>query len=165
MGFFDFLKPKKKEETDQNAMGFISKDGKKGMSFEEAQDMREHFLSVMSQDDRNKEFNAAAGLMLKKAFDTGIEAYELLAKKYPDSLGLCESQIGAAYFFKEEYEKAIEYYIAAMNHGENKDMMDDNIWEAYEVLFQNTKDKEYLAKYLGLFPQGSYAAKAKKMMG
>lgn len=159
MGFFDFFKSKKNEQ-----MGFVSDNKQKGMSFEEANALRDSFLSIMSQDDRSKQFNAAAGMLLKKAYDPCIEAYTLLGEKYPDELGLCESQIGAAYYFKEEYEKAVEYYVAAMNHGSDASMMDDNIWEAYEVLYQKTQDKSYIEKYKALFPNGSYISKANKIL-
>lgn len=162
MGFLDFFKSKKDGTT--STYGFVSKDGKKGLSFEEATKLRDEFLAIATQNDENKEFNAAANLMLKQAYDACIEAYSLLSEKYPDSFGTCQGQIGVAYFFKEEYDKALSYYIVALEKGEEKSIMDDNIWEVTEILYQNTQDKQYLERYKQLFPQGSYLKNANKLL-
>ncbi|MBZ4283831.1 hypothetical protein LAJ55_13555, partial [Streptococcus pneumoniae] len=90
--------------------------------------LREEFLANTSQNDKNKEFNSAANFMLEQMYDECIEAYQLLQEKYPSELGTCQAQIGAAYFFKDEFEKAISYYILAKENGADEGMMDDNVW-------------------------------------
>lgn len=165
MGLFDFLFGKTDEQDKTTAYGRINKeDTNEGMDFTQAQKMREAFLSVMSQDDEDRAFNAASGLMLKGAFQQTIEAYQHLAEKYPTRLGDCESQIGAAYHFQKQYDRAIEYYLSAEKNGADSSMMDDNIWEACLAAFKKNTDKTYIHKYLELRPNGSYIKKANKLL-
>jgi tetratricopeptide (TPR) repeat protein len=165
MGLFDFLFGRKNDKGGEASYGRISEeDTTQGLSFEQAQIMRGAFLSVMSQDDEDRAFNAAAGLMLKKAFQPTIEAYQELAKKYPERVGDCESQIGAAYHFLQKYDTAIEYYLSAEKNGADRRMMDDNIWEACLAAFTKSNDKAYIQKYLELRPTGNYTKKANKLL-
>jgi tetratricopeptide (TPR) repeat protein len=165
MGLFDFLFGKKDPQDKATTFGRINEEeASEGMSFEQAQKMREAFLAVMSQDDEDRAFNAASGLMLKGAFEQTIEAYENLAEKYPDRLADCESQIGAAYHFLKQYDKAIACYLSAEKNGADSGMMDDNIWEACLAAFKKTNDKLYINKYLTLRPNGSYLKKANKLL-
>ena len=165
MGLFDFLKSKKNKNT-ETVYGFASKEAEsgKGLDQDQLQALRDELLSVMSTNDRNKEFNFASGLMLKGAYQACIEAYEKLTEKYPDSQATNESQIGAAYFFLGDYEKAVDYYLAARDHGMDADMMDDNLWEAFEVLYKKNGDKKHIERYLELCPGGSYVKKANKLL-
>ncbi len=112
--------------------------------------------------------------MTSKKFQESLDLYKKLSENYPSNKGLYESQVGAAYYFLGEYEKAVEYYISAMNNGGSKSMMDDNIWEAAEafskldILLENgsiINPKNLIEKYLELFPNGSYAKKAKNILG
>ncbi len=116
----------------------------------------------------------ASKLMTSKKFRESLDLYKILSENYPNNKGLYESQIGAAYYFLGEYEKAIEYYISSLNNGGNKSMMDDNIWEAAEafskldLLLANgsiIKPKNLIEKYVELFPNGSHAKKAKEILG
>jgi tetratricopeptide (TPR) repeat protein len=165
MGLFDFLFGKKNDKDVATTYGRISEeDSTQGLSFEQAQTMRDAFLSVMSQDDEDRAFNAAAGLMLKGAFQPTIEAYQELAKKYPERVGDCESQIGAAYHFLKQYDTAIDYYLSAEKNGADRHMMDDNIWEACLAAFKKSNDKAHIQKYLELRPLGNYIKKANKLL-
>ena len=165
MGLFDFLFGKKEDKGGATTYGRINEEeAEHGLSFEQAQKLRDSFLSVMSQDDEDRAFNAAAGLMLKGAFQQTIEAYQSLAEKYPSRLGDCESQIGAAYHFLKQYDKAIEYYRSAEKNGADRSTMDDNTWEACLAAFKKTNDKSYINKYLELYPNGNYVKKANKLL-
>lgn len=145
--------------------GFLKKDNEKqGITFDQAKALREKFLELLQQDDRSKQFNAASEFMLNQHYQDCVDAYQKLMEKYPDSLGDCESQIGAAYYFLGEYEKAISYYVAARNHGADQSMMDDNIWEACETLYDQSSLNSDIERYLQLCPDGSYANKAKKIL-
>ncbi|MFN8285411.1 MAG: hypothetical protein U0V74_01590 [Chitinophagales bacterium] len=164
MGFFDFLKSKKKEDN-VSSFGKIDSNNK-GLSFEEAKQAREAFLTMLdTSEPKSKLVNAASGMLLNKNFDGAIEAYQKIAEKYPEAAADCESQIGAAWYFKGDYKKAIEGYVAALNKGADKGMMDDNIWEAAEALYKADGNKEHLQNYLSIFPEGQYAKQARKALG
>ena len=163
MGLFNFFKKKQTAKT-ETTFGFVSEDGKKGISMDKAQYLQEVFLSTMQQDDMSAQFNAAAKLMMNQSYQGCIEAYSALAERYPDRKGDCQSQIGAAYFFLGDYDQAIENYLAARENGMDADMMDDNIWEACETLYKKTQDKTPISKYMEYCPNGSYAKKANKIL-
>jgi hypothetical protein len=105
-------------------------------------------------------------LLATQKFDEAIAAYEAIAADFPHRRGDAESQIGAAYYFKGDYIRAIELYVAARENGADSDMMDDNIWEAVETLANATKDadakRRWLARYLELCPRGKYQKYALK---
>ncbi|MCU0436388.1 MAG: hypothetical protein MUC49_00635 [Raineya sp.] len=163
MGLLDFLFGKKNDKQ-QVYTRLDDESFQKGLNVEKAQKMRDAFLAVMTQDDEDKAFNAASGLMLKGAFQETIEAYQDLANKYPNRKGDCESQIGAAYHFLKKYDKAIEFYISAEQNGADTNMMDDNIWEACFAAYKLTEDKIHIRKYLEIRPSGSYVKKANKFL-
>lgn len=149
--------------------------GKKKMSLENADRKNDEFIAKnpASENDENEMMRKASKLMTSEKFEESLELYQKLSNDYPNKRGLYESQVGAAYFFLGEYEKAVEHYISSMNNGGDKDMMDDNIWEAAEA-YSNleilTEDgsvispKGLVEKYLELFPNGSYAKKARKIL-
>ncbi len=165
MGLFDFFKSKKNKNS-ETVYGFASKEAESGKGLDQDQllQLREQLLQVMATNDRDKEFNFASGLMLKGAYQPCIEAYEKLMEKYPDSLGSCESQIGAAHFFLGDYEKAIQFYLQARDHGMDADMMDDNLWEACDTLYQVDGNKAHIERYIELCPDGSYVRKAQRIL-
>jgi len=158
MGLFDALFGKKKntlEDMDKKNDDFISK-------------------NPMAKNDEDEQRRNAAKLMTSKKFKESLDLYKKLSENYPKDKGLYESQIGAAYYFLGDYEKAIEYYVSSMNNGGNKSMMDDNIWEAaeafskLEILMEDgsIKDSKYLVeKYIEIFPTGSYVKNAKNILG
>ncbi|MCT4615099.1 MAG: hypothetical protein N4A49_09535 [Marinifilaceae bacterium] len=97
-------------------------------------------------------------------FEKSINIYHKLAKDYPASKGLYLSQIGVGFYFMGDRNKAIEYYILALNNGADTDMIDDNVWEACEEIYEEEKNKAIIEKYLEYFPDGNYKKKAKKIV-
>ena len=181
MGLFDFFKSGKKP-AETSLKGFVrdeagnqyagnlqgtvlDPDKGKEMTFEEANQLREKFLAATQQDSESQAFNRASGLMLQKSFAQSIAAYQVLAEQYPERKATCESQIGAAYYFLQDYDQAITYYVAARENGEDASMMDDNIWEACETAYKKTNDIAFIQKYKDLCPNGSYLKKANKITG
>jgi tetratricopeptide (TPR) repeat protein len=160
MGLFNFFKRTRTEN--EQLHGFIS--NPQGISFEEAKQLRESFLAIAEQDDESAAFNAASDLMLSKAFSECIQAYKQLSEKYPNRQGDCYSQIGAAYYFLEDYEQAIRFYVLARDSGADEDMMDDNIWEACETIYRKKNNKSAIEKYKELCPNGNYLKQANKLL-
>lgn len=158
MGLFDSLFGKKKhtlEAMDKKNDDFISK-------------------NPVAKNDENEMMRNASKLMTSGKFSESLDLYKKLSENYPNNKGLYESQIGAAYFFLGKYDTAVEYYISSMNNGGDKRMMDDNIWEAaesfskLEILMEDgsiMNPNNLIEKYLEIFPDGSYAKKAKNILG
>jgi len=161
MGLFNFLKSKKNVTAKRKV--FLS-DNDNGVSFEKAEKLRIKFIRLMSQDKRSEKFNIATSMILSKAYDESIDCYKHLLEKYPDTIGECQSQIGACYYFKKEYKKAIEYYLNARKNGANENTMDDNVWEAYVEIYKKNKDVTAMLDYLEYFPEGRYKRKAAKFI-
>jgi tetratricopeptide (TPR) repeat protein len=157
MGFFDFIFGKKKltlEEADKKNDAFFAK-------------------NPVAKNEENELMRNAAKLMSSKQFNECIAAYTHLAQSYPSNQGLYEGQIGAAYYFLDDYDKAVEYYELGLQHGANASMMDDNIWEAAEefakvdVLLEDgrvIKPKHLVERYIALFPKGNHIKKAQKAL-
>lgn len=118
----------------------------------------------MDTDDQSKQINAAAKLMTSGAYQECIEAYTLIMEKYPNRKPDCEMNIGAGYFFLADYDNAIDHYIISRSLGMDKEMIDDNVWEACEKAFATKNDVSYINKYIQLFPEGNYVKKAKKLL-
>ncbi|MEO1299940.1 MAG: hypothetical protein AAFW75_30055 [Cyanobacteria bacterium J06636_16] len=160
MGLFNFSKERQTRAI--GAHGFVCKH--RGISFEEAQQARAKFLAVLDQDDESAAFNAATELLISQAFRESITAHTKLLEKYPNRKGHCQSQIGAAYYFLEDYPLAINFYVAARKHGADAEMMDDNIWEACEAIYKRENDKSAIARYKQLCPSGNYRKQASEIL-
>lgn len=148
MGLFDFLF------------------GKKKTTLADADKANDHFIAKnpVAQDDESALMREASKLMTGSRFAEAVEAYAALAEKYPAKKGLYESQVGAGYYFLGEYAKAIDAYTSALHNGGDKNMMDDNIWEAAEALYGQTKDTAPVRAYLELFAGGNHKKKAEKLL-
>lgn len=89
---------------------------------------------------------------------TSIEAFEQIAEMYPEEEGNCENMIGANYFYLKKYKKAIERYLNALYLGENKEMIEYNIWESCTKLIEMNSNREELKKWKDVyylhFPNG-----------
>ncbi len=148
MSFLRFLFPKKKnslEEMDKLNDNYIAK-------------------NPNPKDEENALIRQASKCMTSKNFDAAIKAYQELTEKYPLNRGLYESQVGAAYYFLNDFESAINYYISALKNGADESMMDDNIWEATEAIYSQRKNKNVIEDYKNLFPKGSHSKKADKLL-
>ncbi|MCI5057949.1 MAG: hypothetical protein MRY83_17680 [Flavobacteriales bacterium] len=149
-------------------MGFFAKIfGKKdSMTLEEANDINQQYIedNPTPTDDENGLLRRASSALTSGSFKEAVQIYEEMAEKFPESKGMYLSQVGAAYYFLNEFDKAIEYYISARDHGADASMMDDNIWEACEAIYKNTNEINSIQRYLELCPNGSYTKKANKLI-
>lgn len=106
------------------------------MTEEEARAIQESFIREHGLDEGevSTKINAAAQLLLQGDHRGAVRAYSAIAEQHPEERGTCESQIGAAYYFLGEYERAVTFYESAAQHGADEDMMNDNIEEAREAI-------------------------------
>lgn len=110
---------------------------------------KEHGLSGGEVSDK---INAAARLLMTGDHEGAIVAYSLVMQEHPEEQATCEGQIGASYYFLGQYEKAIEFYRAAKEHGADAEMMDDNIKEAVEAVEKVDRGEEPQEESGGVSP-------------
>ncbi len=122
----------KKNGTD-GAWGFVS-DTPGGMSMGDAKGLQDRVLNLMQTNDVQAKINGAAQLMTEGEFDACIQTYAHIKNAHPEQAALCESQVGAAEFFKGNFENAIQHYESAKLLGADETMMNMNIAEAEEKL-------------------------------
>jgi hypothetical protein len=97
--------------------------------------MREAFLANAGpMDARSQRVNEAAGLMLHKRYVESGQAWEAIARDFPEERGQAYSQMGVACYFTGRYADAIAWYEQALQHGADPSMMKDNIDEARAAL-------------------------------
>ena len=177
MGFFDFLFGKKKNkhvqvqhsEEDPNQVQVYAKvsDGQSdGLSQEAVQALSAELDQVIASNDLGKISQHNAKLMSSGQYDAMIDFNRAVIECYPNTnaSGNSHNFMGVAYFFKKDYANAVEHYHQAMKQGMDMGMMDDNIWEATELLYQQTGNSAALERYLELLPDGNYAKQARKLM-
>lgn len=149
MGLFDFLFGKKKKVT-----------------LEEADKMNDDYIAKnpVPKNNENAEMRHASKLLTSKNYQEALDLYAEMAEKYPKNRGLYLSQVGACHYFLGDFEKAIEVYVESRENGMEKSMIDDNIFEACEAIYNQTNEKSALEKYLALCPNGSYTKKINKLL-
>ena len=140
--------------------------GRDKLTLEEGNKIHDELYSKISSPLSNESelTKKAIKLLTSGKHADSIELYKQLIHEYPNQKDTYESQIGANYYFLGEFEKAIEYYTISMNSGFSKSMSDDNIWEAYLALFEKSKDKQYIEKYVQQFPNGNFIKQANKIL-
>lgn len=148
-------------------LGFLFGKKKKAISLEEANAHNEAFFedNPTPKNSEDALMRKASSLMTSGEFAASAEIYRELAEKYPERRGLYLSQVGAAYYFLSEFETAISYYLQSRKEGGDEGMLDDNVWEASEEIYNQNGDLAAIQRYLELFPQGNYVKRARKMLG
>jgi tetratricopeptide (TPR) repeat protein len=140
--------------------------GKKKNTLEDLDKKNDDFIAKnpVAKDTENEMMRNASKLMTSKQFNESIDLYQKLANNYPANRGLYESQIGANYYFLGDYIKAIEFYMSALKNGADKNMIDDNVWEATEALYEKTNNTNFFKGYTLFFPEGQYVKKANSFL-
>ena len=145
----------------------VSDGTSQGISTEELSKLTTEAYEILeSQTDLGKMSVYSNNLLSAKAYDEMIAFNHQIIEKYPNTnaVGNSYNFIGVACFFKKDYPNAIYYYIKAMENGMDVFMMDNNIWEATEIIYKESKNKAVLEDYLHYFPEGEYSNKAKKLL-
>jgi len=140
--------------------------GKQKLTLEEGNKMHDELYTNISTplSTESELTKKAIKLLTSGKHAASIDIYKQLINEYPAQRDTYESQIGANHYFLGEFEKAIEYYTLSMNHGFNKSMSDDNIWEACLALYEKTKKQHYIQQYAEQFPQGNFIKKANNIL-
>lgn len=119
---------------------------------------------LITKKDEKEILLLAYNFFENKKFDKSIETFKLLSEVYPNNKGYYLSQMGLSYYFLDDYVKAIEIYNNALKHGADTQMIDDNIWEATEALYEESKDKSFIERYVLTFPEGKYRKRAVRLL-
>ncbi|MGH1337087.1 MAG: tetratricopeptide repeat protein [Aureispira sp.] len=177
MGFLDFLFGKKKDkniqvqqaEDDPNHVQVYAKasDGtSEGISVEKMVALNAQTQEVIDSNDLGQISNYNTQLMGAQKYEEMIAFNQQVIDKYPNTnaVGNGHNFIGVAYFFKKDYQQAIAHYRLATKHGMDMGMMDDNIWEATELLYKQTGDGAHIEAYKINSPNGAYLKKANKLL-
>ena len=85
-------------------------------------------------DERSRRFNEAARWMMQKRYAESGQAWEAIARDFPEARGQAYSQMGVACYFTGRYADAIAWYEQALQHGADPSMMKDNIDEVRAAL-------------------------------
>ncbi len=177
MGLLDNIFGKKKdknirverdEANPENVVVYakVSDGTSQGISIEELESLTQEADEILDSTDLGKISMYTNNLLSKGAYDEMIAFSHQVIEKYPNTnaVGNSYNFMGVACFFKKDYQNAIHYYIKAMENGMDKMMMDDNVWEAVEIIYKQTKDKTVLEDYKHYFPNGEYIKKANKLL-
>ncbi len=136
------------------------------VSMDEMAKIQDALRDKMDEQTYNNRFNQACRLVPKGQYAEALVEFEAIKIATPDQSvkGTCDNQIGVCHFFLGDYQRAIEAYTSSIENGFDAGMAQDNIWEAYEVLYKQSKNPAYMANYLQQFPSGNYAKKAEKIL-
>lgn len=77
---------------------------------------------------------AAISLGMSSQYDFGIQAWEAIARDFPEEAADAIQQVGAFYHIKKDYRSAIEAYARAIKAGYDHDLIADSIEEATKSL-------------------------------
>ncbi|MEO1654834.1 MAG: tetratricopeptide repeat protein [Bacteroidota bacterium] len=151
----------------QNEQGRVSvhliarvSDAPGNLSPEEAQLLQNDFLKYFKagEGDRHAQLNLAAQLMTGGRYQESLVCLDKLIEAYPKEAGSYLNLKGANYFYLGEFEKAIEFYLQALEAGEDAGMIDYNVWEScVELIKQFPEQKnKWEDTYYRSFPQGKH---------
>ena len=111
----------------------VNENDPSSLPHEEAAKLAAQSAAVLSSGTIEQRMAAATKLLTGKRYKECIEAYRRVGADHPERWGDCLANMGAAYFFLSDFEKAIACYTQAIKHGVDEEMMQDNIAEAREA--------------------------------
>ncbi len=120
-----------------------------------------YFLNNRSQGEQ---IQLADQLLREGPYEASIEMYNALIKKYPEERDRYENGIGTAYMKLGQFDKAIEYYLASLDHGMHPAITDKNIWDVCQKQHKESGEDVHIESYLSYFPEGKYTIQAKVIL-
>ena len=126
------------------------------------------FNQALKREHEEKLFKIAQRLLVCRNYECCVQAYDKLARAFPEKRHYCEMQIASAYSLQGRLEKSIHYYHAARVHGADEAQIDQNIWQTCEQIYEKSGgDKERcraLDQYLTLCPKGRHTRTARMLL-
>lgn len=168
MGIWDVLKKKLAMETEEHHEGF--QDGGPKSVYEiaafdlDAASITDKMKYLMENRSQGEQIQFADKLLREGPYEMAIKMYQSLIQKYPEERDRYENGIGSAQLKLGQFEKAIDYYLMARDHGMHPEISDKHIWDACQKHFQATSDTLLLERYVLYCPEGKYRFKAAELL-
>lgn len=151
----------------QNEAGRVSvhliarvSDAPGNLSPEQAQQLQEDFFKYFKAEkgDQHAQLNVAAQLMTGGRYQESLACLDKLIEAYPDNAGSYLNLKGANYFYLGDFARAIDFYLLALQAGENPEMIEYNVWESCVELIKRQPEQrdEWETLYQQHFPEGKH---------
>jgi len=127
--------------------GLLSEDG--GLNFEQASELQDEFINSLAEEGTTADqlVNLAGRLLTNQKFTEAIKTYEAIMIRFPSETPQCLNAMGACYFYLDEFETAINYYLKAYESGEMRDTIEYNVWESCDALIKQSGEKNEKMKW------------------
>ena len=105
------------------------------------------------------------GISIEQMNELSAELQEVIDSNDLGQVSTCNTKLMGTQKYDDMIafnQQAIVHYRLAAEHG--MDMMDDNIWEATEILYEQTGDAAHVEAYKTNSPNGAYLKKANKLL-
>ncbi|BDS15209.1 tetratricopeptide repeat protein [Aureispira anguillae] len=172
MGLFNWFKKQNTEDllelpTNQKN-SFVSKanitqEKERSFSPQEIETIEHKVITLLNAKGEKAAINHACQLLKTGAYLQAVYAFQKIMDLLPAQKGLCENQIGAAYFFLHQYQDAFNHYLLSLEYNFDTKMLDYNLWEAAEAYFKITGDHSLVKIYLNRFPNGDFQQAAQEL--
>lgn len=129
--------------------------GEDGLSMESAQQLQAKFEDQIKdpQSTATDLINIAGKLLTGQRFEEAIELLEQIVERFHEEKGECFNTIGACYYYLNQYERAIQYYMDALEEGGNEERVSYNVWESCEALIKALEDRNEKMKWKFFFEE------------
>lgn len=168
MGIWDVLKKKLALETEEHHEG-VEEGNVKSIYEIAAFDMNGASLTdkmkyLLDNRSQGEQIQFADKLLREGPYDMAIKMYQALIQKYPEERDRYENGIGSAFLKMEDFDKAINYYLLARDHGMHPEITDKHIWDACQKHFKKTHDTLHLAQYAKYCSEGKFRYQADELL-
>lgn len=168
MGIWDVLKKKLAMETEEHHEAL--EDGGPKSVYEiaafdlDGASITDKMKYLMENRSQGEQIQFADKLLREGPYEMAVKMYQALIQKYPEERDRYENGIGSAQLKLGQFEKAIDYYLMARDHGMHPEISDKHIWDACQKHFQSTSDSLLLERYVLYCPEGKYRYKAAELL-
>jgi tetratricopeptide (TPR) repeat protein len=139
--------------AEDGSMQLYARISEDGISLEEASDMQQSFVEAISDENAGSMqlINLAGKLLTGQQFKEAIKVYETIVFRFPEETAQCLNAIGACYYYLEDYELAIQFYMKALESGELKSRVEYNVWESCQSIIDRLSDRKEQMKWKFFF--------------
>lgn len=139
--------------AEDGSMQLYARISEDGISLEEASDMQQSFVEAISDENAGSMqlINLAGKLLTGQQFKEAIKVYETIVFRFPEETAQCLNAIGACYYYLEDYELAIKFYMKALESGELKSRVEYNVWESCQSIIDKLSVRKEQMKWKFFF--------------